>query len=214
MPTTQTGAQGRGFQGDSRQGMGYGTAVPTGHNEPRQSSSHFPYLDPDHHEPPEEEILDDETLDAFVRKVNGDYVSSDSGRLSGNDIFYFVGANTKLASCFLRTDDILNEVESVSRRLGLGGPLGTAAPTISRAGGRVRVVPSLGTGSKKGYFSPPPRPVETDLEEVPSPDEIDQEPVWSLDDVPTDDERALVKIRNAIDSIHREQELVDTFIKT
>jgi len=214
MPMTQTGAQGRGFQGDSRQGLGYGTATSTGRNEPRQSSSYFPYLDPDSYEPTEEDILDDETLDIFVRKVNGDYVSTDSERHKGNDPFYFVGANTKLVSCFLRADEILSEVEIVSHQLGLGGPLGSADPTITRAGGRVRTVPALGTGSKKGYFSPHPKPVETDLEVVLTPDELDQDPVWSLEDVPSDDERALLKIRNAIDSIHKEQELVDTYVKT
>jgi hypothetical protein len=52
-------------------------------------------------------------------------------------------------------------------------------------------------------------PVETDLEDVPTPDEIDQVHVWSPDDVPSDDERALIKIRRVIDAIHREQEAVN-----
>ena len=74
------------------------------------------------------------------------------------------------------------------------GPLRQAV----RAGGRVRIVPSLRVGTKKGYFGRPPMPVESDLEDVPTPDEIDQVGVWSLDDVPSDDERALIKIRRLV----------------
>ena len=207
MPTLQH-TQGIG-QHDDRRGLGYGAVSTSGYHQSRQSSSNFPYLDPDNYDLPEEEILDDETLDAFISKVNGDYMPSDSERQKGNDPLYFVGANTRLVSCFLRTDEILVEVESVAFQLGMGHPLGSSEPTIKRAGGRVRTVPSLRVGSKKGYFGRPPMPVETDLEDVPTPDEIDQVHVWSPDDVPSDDERALIKIRRVIDAIHREQEAVN-----
>jgi len=69
--------------------------------------------------------------------------------------------------------------------------------------------PSIKTGSDKGYFGPPPSPTETDLEGVPTPDELDQSSVWSLEDVLSDDERALFKIRRAIDTIHQEQEIAE-----
>ena len=65
------------------------------------------------------------------------------------------------------------------------------------------------TGSDKGYFGRPPLPVETDLEDVPTPDEMDQASAWSLEDIPSDDERALFKIRRAIDTIHQEQEIAE-----
>ncbi len=200
------GSQGRGFQGDARQGVGYGGIASAGFHEPRQSASSFPYTDPDEYDEEDEELVDDDMIDAFVAKINGDYVSTDSERHKGNDPFYFVGANTRLVSCFLRADDVLLEVETIASKLGLNSPIGSSEPILKRSGGRKRLSPGPKTGSKKGYFSPHPKPTETDLEHVPTPDMLDHISVWDLDDAPSDDERALIKIRNAIDSIHMEQE--------
>ena len=82
---------------DDRKGLGYGSVSPTGFNATRQSQASYPYLEPDPYGDDDEldDVLDDDELDVFVKKVNGNLHPTDFLAGYKTDRAYFVGGNTR-----------------------------------------------------------------------------------------------------------------------
>lgn len=158
---------GYGSSHDSRQGLGYGINSDRLH-KPRKMGSIYPYIEI--HDI--EEYEDEETEDAIRAKI--DFPSRiDTYAAAGTDRFYFVAGNTKLSDCFERPDQILKEVHkmgelfsnvfSLSEKTSFGRGSGASFP--GGIGNYKR------TGTKKGYFSAPPKIKFYDSEDVPADDE-------------------------------------------
>jgi hypothetical protein len=99
---------------DDRKGLGYGILDPSGRFEPRRSSTHYPYLDPD---PYEDLDPEEEELQVMMRKKTTPPMSHDPMSHKSTDPFYFVAGNTKLSDCFYRPDDVLSEVDVASKSM-------------------------------------------------------------------------------------------------
>lgn len=154
---------------DAMTDSGYGSIKPRFH-VPRSKNPVYPYIDPDI----EEEYDDDESEVAITSKIDFPFVGD---TFATKDPFYFVAGNTKLSDCFERPDQVLAEIHAMGSSMspipnlyknkgpGLGGSSGAS------------FVPGVGsfkrTGSKKGYFSPPPD-VNFDGEEIINDDSEDQ----------------------------------------
>ena len=146
---------------DDRKGLGYGTLKGKFHF-PRTSNSAYPYVDEDKHS--EEEFEDEDSSDAISSK-SLDFIKNDPFSHKSTDSFYFVGGNTKLSDCFERPDDVLREVDALGDSMAAvpemykrkSGGLGSTGASFPSGVGSFRR-----TGSKRGYFSPPPRVKDDD----------------------------------------------------
>ena len=78
---------------DDREGLGYGQLKNT-YQVPRMQSGNFPYLDEDPYEEDAEVISDDE-IDEFIKKISSGYSTVDFGAASSTDKNYYVGGNTR-----------------------------------------------------------------------------------------------------------------------
>ncbi len=144
---------GYGSSHDSRQGLGYGITSDRLH-KPRKMGRIYPYI-----EIHEFEDYEDEETEDVIRSKMDFPVRTDTYSAAGTDPFYFVAGNTKLADCFERPDKVLEEVFALGSSMspiptkrsnrGLGRSGGSSFP--SGAGNYKR------TGTKKGYFSSPPK---------------------------------------------------------
>ena len=130
---------------DTRQGLGYGLTVPSGRFNNRQMQSSYPYADPDEWDLDDEP--DDSATDEFITKVLGNYTGHDSG-LSA-DPFYVVAGNTKLSEIAVSSNSISAIPGAYKEKQASAGGY-TTSPQSYRVGSMKR------TGSKMGYFSPPP----------------------------------------------------------
>jgi hypothetical protein len=177
---------------DDRKGLGYGLSNPSGRFAPRQLQGDFPYIDPDEYADVEDdaEILDPEDLDAFVRAVNIDYNPVDYLDTSKHDPFYFVAGNTKLGEA-LGISTGLSPMPDLykNRQASVGGGAVPARTHPINFLTRSRPV-----GSKKGFSTAPP-PLDI----------IEDDPMYQLDDLKDEDERALGDLRKLVAMIHRQQ---------
>jgi hypothetical protein len=182
---------------DDKKGLGYGVLEPTGFNRPRSAQGNFPYQDPDEYAEDDlglDDALDHDELDAFVAKINRGYLPSDFW--AGADPFYFVAGNTRLD-----VHEAAIKVESVDhvppprhgRKHGPAFRTGAAFPYPGGGGTNYKR-----TGTVSGFsHSPPPLAVAP---------ELGQYPVYDLRDMPSKDERTLLKLRALIADIMRRQE--------
>ena len=168
---------------DTRRGLGYGVAVPSGRNAPRAAQSNYPYVDPD----PYEDVLndvDDIGNDEFITKMLGNYSGHDPLPLA--DPFYYVGGNTKLSE-ILGVGTGMSPLPAMynKRDASVGGF--STEPSYKTGSSRR-------TGSKRGYFSPPPEPVAaaSDRHDV---------IVNRLKDILSDDELAVLRAKLSVINI-------------
>jgi len=145
---------------DDRKGLGYGVLEPQ-FQKNRQSQSSFPYKDPDTHTGAEGDNLDEEELDAFVSKVNGQYYGSDM--LAKKDPFFRFAGNSPARSLAAEVMNVNPKSmsplpRSYSGAKGADGATGGTAPLAfggPTLGFRSAIRP---TGTKRG-FSAAPAPV-------------------------------------------------------
>tara|TARA_A100001035_G_scaffold222112_1_gene182453 strand:- start:514 stop:1131 length:618 start_codon:yes stop_codon:yes gene_type:complete len=138
---------------DANLDKGYGKLNPDKQLS-RQQNAVYPYVTPDQYdldgvEDPEEEEL--------LRKKSVQYITNDPGAGAAVNPFYFVGGNTKLSDCFERPDEVLAEIGVMQSSMNTvpqiykgRGPSGKGAAVYNKTGNFRR------TGSKRGYFNPPP----------------------------------------------------------
>jgi len=154
---------------DFNTGKGYGLATDRFHKS-RKQNSNFPYNDKDEYSLEYDDEPDEEALNSIGRKILNYKVSDFLSSKSANQ-FYFVAGNTKLSDCFYRIDKVLLEVEALgysmspipssgTKRMGSGGS------SFIKSGNYKR------TGTKRGYFSPPPPVVFADEHEQEETEEI------------------------------------------
>jgi hypothetical protein len=186
---------------DDRKGLGYGTDA--GRHRPRQSTSHYPYLDPDNYSEPNDDYpIDPEDIDAFLNKMTAYDSDADPYSIKKTDPFYFVGAATKLSDCFERPDTVLYEVEVMSNSM---SPIPQLHPRRRRTGSTGSATgasaphgyPSFTSrhGSKRGWSSAPKHDVE------------DQDfGINSLKDLLSDDELAVLLSQMSVHDVHNDQE--------
>jgi len=181
---------------DTRNGLGYGLAIPSGKFEPRPLQQSFPYLDEDPFEIDADTEVDEEELDndiesKILSKLNTNVFATDP--YPGADPFYYVGGNTKLSETPAVAKNSIVAIPGLYK----GSPDGPAVGGFSTA--RAYTPGSYKrTGSKQGYFSPPP-PVD-----IPTDHEL---VTFNLRDMLDDDELAMAKLkalRDYIDMIAHE----------
>ena len=153
---------GYGSSHDGRTGLGYGLTTNRLH-KPRKMGNIYPYI--------ENEVIEDyedqETEDAIRSKIDFP-VRNDTYSAAGTDPFYFVAGNTKLSDCFERPDKVLKEVHALGASMS-PIPMKRSNVGMTRSGGSS--FPSgtgnyRRTGTKKGYFSAPPKIKFYDSEDV------------------------------------------------
>ena len=177
---------------DDRKGLGYGKTKNDFHTS-RQSSSNYPYLEPDEYADDEDVDLAvaGEELDKFVKKVNLGYLPNDFYRSSSKDPFYFTGGNHTLHEFGAPIGASPNSKSRVA-------PTGASAPITqgsSVSGYRTITRPS---GTKRG-FSSAPAPIAA-IEDLSGP-------AYELEDIMSAEENGLKDLRALIAAIHAEQEL-------
>ena len=164
---------------DRRVGLGYGVTDDKFH-KPRKMNNTYPYIE--YESLPDYE--DDESRKAINKKVvhkgkTGDFP------LKTNDPFYFAAGNIKLSDCFERPDLVLQEVFALGKSM-------VSTPQTSKnrgaslgRGSGSSFVPGVGsykrTGTKKGYFSSPPKPKVKKAEL--SPDDAEDIPITDMEDL-------------------------------
>jgi len=177
---------------DTRRGLGYGLSVPSGRFDARPMQDSFPYRDPDSFD----EELDDEELDdidhKILSKLNTNVFATDSLASAGTDHFYYVAGNTKLAENIPVAKNSMVPIPGLYK----GGVTG---PAVGGFGTSTAYTPNSAkkTGTKQGYFSPPP-PVA-----IPKGYEVI---TFNLRDMIDDDELAMAKLealRDYIDTLMR-----------
>tara|TARA_Y100000592_G_C5462508_1_gene314768 strand:+ start:162 stop:770 length:609 start_codon:yes stop_codon:yes gene_type:complete len=142
---------------DDNKGLGYGQ-IKNVHHKPRKANNSYPYREPDHEDLEDfsdkdsEKAVASKTLKVFKTDPL-DYKSADS--------FYYVAGNTKLSDCFERIDSVLEEVHAMGDSM-YSVPHAYKAKKKTNLGSSGASFPSgVGsyrrTGTKKGYFSSPPR---------------------------------------------------------
>ena len=165
--------------GDARVGLGYGTLDPI-FNRPWMYSGTFPFTPPDDASDVIPSEKDEESMDAIASKT-AKFQKTDSLAFKGSNPLYFVGAATRLKSCFERPDDVLAEIETLARSMSPipnlygkgahGGAVGGFSTTPAFHPGSYRK-----TGTKKGWASAPPVTqadyVTKDDEDMPPEDEF------------------------------------------
>ena len=138
---------------DTNSDLGYGRTSSRLH-KPRQMSSTYPYIEDT--DVPEYE---DEETEASIHLKTNYPVRLDTYSLGGSGPFYFVAGNTKLSDCFERPDKVLKEIHALGDSM---SPIPMRTKKVSFGRGAGSSFPSgVGsfkrTGSKRGYFSSPPR---------------------------------------------------------
>ena len=177
---------------DDRKGLGYGKHKNDFHT-PRQSSPHYPYLEPDEYsEDDDVDVAAADELDIFVKKVNLGYLPSDFYRSPSKDPFYFTGGNHTL-----HEQDALVMKPALFKTKTKPSPAGASAAIgvgSTIPGYRTTTRP---TGTKRGYFSAPPAFAE--LEDLSGP-------AYQLSDILDPEENHIKDLRALISAIHKEQE--------
>ena len=161
---------------DDRKGPGYGTLKGKFHL-PRQSNTSYPYTDEDSYS---EEEFDDEESSSSIRSKSLTFVKNDPFAHKSADPFYFVAGNTKLSDCFERPDEVLREVDALGDSMSAvpgmyknkSGGLGRTGASFPSGVGSSRRI-----GSKRGYFSSPPRVKDDDESRE------EDEPIENLEDL-------------------------------
>jgi len=152
------GQPGRPRNQNDRKGLGYGQIQNVFHN-PRKENSSYPYTDEDSLD--DEETFTDEESDKAIASKSLNVFQTDPLGYKATDSLYYVGGKTKLSDCFFRIDKVLEEIHALGdsmfsvphmyktkKKTNLGR---SGASFPSGVGSFKR------TGSKKGYFSSPPR---------------------------------------------------------
>jgi len=166
--------------GDGRVGLGYGTLDPL-FNRPWMYSGTFPFTPPDDAADTIPSEKDEESMDAVSSKI-AKFQKTDPLAFKGSTPLYFVGATTRLKSCFTRPDEVLTEIETLDRSM-------TPIPNLYGKGARGGAVGGFSTapsfhpgsyrrtGTEKGWSSSPPAThaeyvLEDEEEEMSSHDEF------------------------------------------
>ena len=175
---------------DTRNGLGYGLSIPSGRHTPKSAQNNFPYLDPDLYD----DEIDDEEFDdiesQFLTKLNKNVFATDSLAALSTDPFYFVAGNTKMSEAPAVARNSIVPIPGLYK----GGFSGSAVGGYSTAAAYTSQ-PYKRTGSKQGYFGPPP-PTAT-----PKGYELI---TFNLRDLLADDELAMAKfkaLRDYIDAL-------------
>jgi hypothetical protein len=178
---------------DDKKGLGYSPVEPSGRFEPRQLQGDFPYRDADDYADLDDEelALDPDELDAFVTAVNMGYNPVDYLSAAGNDPFYFVAGNTKLSE--LGISHGISPMPDLYKKRHASAGGGAVPATIHQPTFRSRSS-TQPSGTKHG-FSRAPKPIDI----------VEPEPAYSLDDIPSDDERTLIKLKKLIAAIHDQE---------
>ena len=145
---------------------------------PRSSGEVYPYVE----DFEDTEFEDDESEDAIHTKIHFP-VKIDKLSSAGTDPFYFAAGNIKLSDCFERPDLVLKEIHALGdsmspipqkgKKNSLGR--GTGASFPSGVGSYKR------TGTKRGYFSPPPE-LKFQDESIPK-DSQEEESIFNIKDL-------------------------------
>ena len=185
---------------DDRTGLGYGQVSQTGFSSPRGKQETYPYPEPDLHDEDLDDILDDDDLDVFVKKVNGNIHPTDS--MAGNrvDRTSFVGGSTRGLTGII-------ESQMVIAKNSISAQPGQAKRSTGTSGGVNMSVafnpgPALRTGTKRGISHAPPP-----LQGLPE-DEI---AAFTIRDILSDDEKILAKadmIRDRIGKLNKKGDYV------
>lgn len=155
---------------DTNSDLGYGRTTSRFHKS-RSMGSEYPYIEEDDIE----DYEDDETSHSIFKKSLYP-VKTDPFSKIGTNSFYFVAGNTKLSDCFSRPDKVLLEVHALGDSMSTI-PMKKKKASSGRSGG-ASFPSGVGsfkrTGTKRGYFSAPPKlkyqqkeKVITDEEDVP-----------------------------------------------
>lgn len=164
---------------DARTGLGYGLSKNKFH-KPKKMNNTYPYAEVD--DLPE---YDDEESKAAIQKKAKNRGKTSGFSLKTNDPFYFAAGNIKLSDCFERPDLVLQEIFALGASM---SPVPQTSRTKSTSLGRgsgSSFVPGVGsykrTGTKKGYFSAPPKPnvKKTEL----STDDEEDIPIADMEDL-------------------------------
>lgn len=160
---------------DANTGQGYGLTKARLHF-PRQMGSVYPYIEIDEDL---EEFEDQETEQAISKNVIN-HMKTDF--YAFKEPFYYVAGNTKLADCFDRPEKILKEIKRLEEVLTTSTLTkkpkkhATLGPSFPQGVGNFKR-----TGSKRGYFSSPPK-VQIDIETIPNYEDED-DPIDNLKDL-------------------------------
>jgi len=144
------------YRYDSRSDLGYGR-ISNRFHKPRASGAEFPYKE----KPSDEDSSwEDEESGQEIRKKIISPLKGDSFSHKGTNPFYFVAGNTKLSDCFYRTDEVIQEVFMLEASLvpipDLYKNRGKSAIGSAVSQGAISQKSFQGTGSKRGFASPPP----------------------------------------------------------
>ena len=185
---------------DDRKGLGYGQTSQTGFSSLRGEQETYPYLEPDLHVDDLDDILDDDDLDVFVKKVNGNMYPTDS--MAGNrvDRASFVGGSTRGLTGVMESQMAIAK-NSISAQPGLAnrssGTSGGVNMSVAFNPG-----PALRTGTKRGISHAPPPLQGLPEEEIAA---------FTIQDILSDDEKILAKadmIRDRIGKLNKKGDYV------
>ena len=151
---------GKPYARDARSDLGYGRIEAKFHTEYQQSSN-YPYIDDDI-DLPAEDVISDEDVDKFVKKVGSDHLRSDFGAEAGTDPFYFAAGNVKLSDAFFRTEQLIEAMTTFSNSMSPAPQIYKSKKnSLGRASGASfpsGVGSSKKTGSRRGFSAAPPLP--------------------------------------------------------
>jgi hypothetical protein len=153
---------------DGRIGLGYGTIRPI-FDEPRMSSSTWPYSSIQQEEmppmfAPDEEVEFDELSARVFQRILKNVVPTDNYAVKGSDPFYFAGAATKISEELNPINSIAPFPRMYKKRTGSGfGGAGEALPFPGPTYGFRSI--SRPTGTKKGWSQAIPHPEENNRED-------------------------------------------------
>ena len=138
---------------DANAGGGYGRISNRLH-KPRKMGKMYPYIEIDDLD----DFEDEDTERAVISKLDFPR-RTDTYAAAGTDPFYFAAGNTKLSDCFERPDKVLREIHALGDSM---SPVSQKQKKISFGRGAGSSFPGgtgnyRRTGSKRGYFSSPPR---------------------------------------------------------
>ncbi len=141
---------------DNRTDMGYGRTTDRLH-KPRKAQSSFPYIDKD---PYSDVFWEDEETEEAINKKTDTRFKIDSLSKNGTNSFYFSAGNIKLSDCFFRVDDVLEEINTLSKSMtpvpNLNSKKSVGAIGSSHSPVAISQKSYKRTGSKKGFSSSPP----------------------------------------------------------
>jgi len=175
---------------DDRSDLGYGKTKAKYHKQ-RQQGSQYPYIDKDEHalddispEDDENEFLGIE--DEAIRRFGLDVGTTDPGADASTQRDSFVDGNTRMSETALSSNQVFNSKNGVAT-----GPQSARGITNNPS---TRVA----TGSKQGWFSPPPA----------FAGDMDYEFKPRFDDVVADEDDSVKDSTHIIDTVHAQQEHV------